>query len=262
MSYERAARKYDPVSHTYGAEGSLLGGIAWAIFSEVFPTKWSEIWKLIPVSKVFQGARLGFRGARWLYKAARAMKSKRAGKIVDGATGYAASEAGKAIGENFDFTREGVKEGSKNVFTNLREAARVDDPVICDSSQIAQGSKLISINLKPAARRGDKTKCDGKIEDGSPNVLMGGDPTESTEINEREYFLPGLNGFFGGATKGVIRGLRDRRIRYMSSRLRRIGKNIVRDGLKEAREGAVDDIKDKALEQSTGGYAPFGGSAF
>ena len=262
MSYERAARKYDPVEHTRGAEGGLLGGIAWAIFAEVFPTKWSEVWKIIPVTKVWTAARLGFKGATWLYRAGRALRSKKAAKLAEGAVGYAAEEAGKAIGENLTFSTDGVKEGSKNVFTNLREAARVDDPVVCDSSQIAQGSKLVSINKKPATRKGDKTKCDGVIKDGSPNVMIGGDPTESTEINEREYWIPGLNGFFGGATKGVIRGMRDRRIRYMSSRLKRIGKNIGRDGLRGAREGAIDDIKDKALEQGSGGYIPFGGSAF
>ncbi|MEA5720409.1 PAAR domain-containing protein, partial [Salmonella enterica subsp. enterica serovar Virginia] len=39
---------------------------------------------------------------------------------------------------------------------------------------MAQGSENIYINSQPAARKDDHTECDAVIEDGSPNVFLGG----------------------------------------------------------------------------------------
>jgi uncharacterized Zn-binding protein involved in type VI secretion len=257
MTYEKAARKFDPVEHTYAAEGGLMAGIAWAIVTEILPTKPSEIWKLIPVTKIFTVARLGWMGIKGLQgynkiRKAQAFIHKRGGRVVDAAVGFGAEQAGEAIGSQFSYTTEGIKEGSPDVFTNIRPAARVDDPVVCDSSQIAQGSKLVSINKKPATRKGDKTKCNGYVIDGSSDVYIGGEPTESTEIKERSYFLPGLKGAVGGATKGVVRALNDGRIKKMSTLLKRMGKNAAQDASKGAKEGFRDDVVDEGIKSQTG----------
>lgn len=74
--------------------------------------------------------------------------------------------------------------GSTNVFINSIPAARVGDMGIStpccgpNKFEIKMGSSTVFINGKKAARKGDMTMhCDigsGKIEIGSPNVIIGG----------------------------------------------------------------------------------------
>ena len=78
--------------------------------------------------------------------------------------------------------------GSDNVSTNSRPAARaVLSTVICEDHspeiRIAQGSCNIYINSQPAARKDDHTECDAVIEDGSPNVFLGGGTQTVLEIS-------------------------------------------------------------------------------
>ena len=49
--------------------------------------------------------------------------------------------------------------------------------------RIAQGSCNIYINSQPAARKDDHTECDAVIEDGSPNVFLGGGTQTVLEIS-------------------------------------------------------------------------------
>lgn len=63
--------------------------------------------------------------------------------------------------------------GSSNVFTNSKNAVRVDDPDACPAT-IAQGSSTVFINGKPAARKGDLNTDGCPIIEGSGNVFIGG----------------------------------------------------------------------------------------
>lgn len=106
--------------------------------------------------------------------------------LIGGAMIAGGAVAGAGIGEfvgglSFSRSTEGeiVAPGSANVFINGRPAARAHlDMVDCRQHSggplIAQGSDSVSINGQPAARRGDRMTCDALIENGSPNVNIGG----------------------------------------------------------------------------------------
>ncbi|MFD1971236.1 PAAR domain-containing protein [Trinickia caryophylli] len=70
--------------------------------------------------------------------------------------------------------------GSPNVFVNSRAAMRANlsQGVCSDHSGppqiVAQGSSTVFINSQPASRKEDRLKCGALINDGSPNVFIGG----------------------------------------------------------------------------------------
>lgn len=97
-------------------------------------------------------------------------------------------QLGEAIGRSIHSTVGKILTGSDNVSTNSRPAARaVLSTVICEDHspeiRIAQGSGNIYINSQPAARKDDHTECDAVIEDGSPNVFLGGGTQTVLEIS-------------------------------------------------------------------------------
>ncbi|EHC7841562.1 type IV secretion protein Rhs [Salmonella enterica subsp. enterica serovar Typhimurium] len=155
-----AARVDDPIYHTSALAGFLIGAIigiaiialaAFAFFSCGF----------------LAGLILGFM----------------ADQIASGVL-----QLGEAIGRSIHHTAGKILTGSENVSTNSRPAARaVLSTVKCDNhiaeKRIAQGSENIYINSQPAARKDDHTECDAMIEDGSPNVFLGGGTQTVLEIS-------------------------------------------------------------------------------
>ncbi|CHR99419.1 Rhs family protein [Salmonella enterica subsp. enterica serovar Typhi] len=155
-----AARVDDPIYHTSALAGFLIGAIigiaiialaAFAFFSCGF----------------LAGLILGFM----------------ADQIASGVL-----QLGEAIGRSIHHTAGKILTGSENVSTNSRPAARaVLSTVKCDNhiaeKRIAQGSGNIYINSQPAARKDDHTECDAVVEDGSPNVFLGGGTQTVLEIS-------------------------------------------------------------------------------
>jgi uncharacterized Zn-binding protein involved in type VI secretion len=86
-----------------------------------------------------------------------------------------------------------VEHGSPDTFIGGEElqAARVEAEVKCsrhaEEPKVATGSKTVFINLKNAARVGDKTTCDAKIKSGCPTVGIGG---ESVQVLDIEPEIP------------------------------------------------------------------------
>ncbi|ADX16036.1 Rhs1 protein [Salmonella enterica subsp. enterica serovar Typhimurium str. ST4/74] len=160
MTMYEAARVDDPIYHTSALAGFLIGAIigiaiialaAFAFFSCGF----------------LAGLILGFM----------------ADQIASGVL-----QLGEAIGRSIHHTAGKILTGSENVSTNSRPAARaVLSTVKCDNhiaeKRIAQGSENIYINSQPAARKDDHTECDAVIEDGSPNVFLGGGTQTVLEIS-------------------------------------------------------------------------------
>jgi uncharacterized Zn-binding protein involved in type VI secretion len=70
--------------------------------------------------------------------------------------------------------------GSPNVFINSRAAMRANlSQGVCSDHNgppqvVAQGSSTVFINCQPASRKEDKLMCGALINDGSPNVFIGG----------------------------------------------------------------------------------------
>ncbi|MCG8711035.1 PAAR domain-containing protein [Brenneria sp. 4F2] len=82
-----------------------------------------------------------------------------------------------------------LTEGSPNVFINSRAAIRahLSSGQCGDHSgtvqRVAEGSIKVYINNFPAARVGDHLTCSAEIHSGSPNVFIGGEKTQTDEIN-------------------------------------------------------------------------------
>ena len=114
-----------------------------------------------------------------------------AGLILGFLADQIASEAlhlGESIGRSMRHTAGKILTGSENVSTNSRPAARaVLSTVKCDDhvaeKRIAEGSGNIFINSQPAARKDDRIECDAVIDDGSPNVFLGGGKQTVLEIS-------------------------------------------------------------------------------
>ncbi|MCZ0304347.1 DUF6531 domain-containing protein [Escherichia coli] len=155
-----AARVDDPIYHTSALAGFLIGAIIGiaiiAVASFAFFT-----------CGFLAGLILGFL----------------ADQIASGVL-----QLGEAIGRSIHSTVGKILTGSDNVSTNSRPAARaVLSTVVCEDHspeiRIAQGSGNIYINSQPAARKDDHTECDAVIEDGSPNVFLGGGTQTVLEIS-------------------------------------------------------------------------------
>ncbi|EPV8303061.1 RHS repeat-associated core domain-containing protein [Escherichia coli] len=184
-----AARVDDPIYHTSALAGFLIGAIIGiaiiAAASFAFVT-----------CGFFAGLILGFL----------------AEQIASGVL-----QLGEAIGRSIHSTAGKILTGSDNVSTNSRPAARaVLSTVICEDHspeiRIAQGSGNIYINSHPAARKDDHTECDAVIEDGSPNVFLGGGTQTVLEISPEIpdwlrqvvdvlYVVAGMLGGLAGASR-------------------------------------------------------------
>lgn len=86
-----------------------------------------------------------------------------------------------------------INQGSPNVFTNRRPAARAvaegdDNQVLCYKHPpnpfpyVAEGSDTVFINGYPAHRKTERSTCDAKTAEGSHNVFMGGQSIQTREI--------------------------------------------------------------------------------
>ena len=79
-----------------------------------------------------------------------------------------------------------LMKGSPNVFINSRAAMRAILSLgLCSDHAgppqvVAQGSSTVFINSQPASRKEDRMMCGALINDGSPNVFIGGPRSVST----------------------------------------------------------------------------------
>jgi uncharacterized Zn-binding protein involved in type VI secretion len=93
--------------------------------------------------------------------------------------------------------------GSPNVFINSRAAMRahLSQGTCSDHSGspqiVAQGSSTVFINSQPASRKEDKLACSAIINDGSPNVFIGGSTATTDDIS------PEVPGWVNWAMLGV-----------------------------------------------------------
>jgi uncharacterized Zn-binding protein involved in type VI secretion len=92
--------------------------------------------------------------------------------------------------------------GSPNVFINSRAAVRAHlSQGICHDHSgqqlVAQGSSTVFINSWPASREGDKLTCSAIINDGAPNVFIGGSTATTDNIS------PEVPGWVNWAMLGV-----------------------------------------------------------
>jgi RHS repeat-associated protein len=123
---------------------------------------------------------------------------------------------GEAIGKMFSSPAGQISVGSPNVFTNDLPAARVKDGVICSKHNplplAAEGSSNVFINDLPASRKDDKITCGAKIDDGSPNVFIGGGTVQYLPVADEvpawlrtavdwAFALAGLVGGLAGLAK-------------------------------------------------------------
>jgi uncharacterized Zn-binding protein involved in type VI secretion len=217
MPLQPAARKDDEIAASAGPEARLLAVALGAVIEELIPKpnlksigkallKKNPIGLLVSAANVANKVRKHAVGvgravkpasvfsnpAQWAqYKAARAYSkavrdahktasdkavSTLFGFVKDPVVDFAESIGVKYLGVGSDL----ILKGSPDVFTNKKDAARVDDPTKA-GDQIAQGSDSVSINKKPASRAGDKTKKQNIIVDASDNVWFGGEPTTVTK---------------------------------------------------------------------------------
>lgn len=236
MSLEPAARIEDPVTHTNASEGRFLAETAVDVAFLFIPGP-EEI---VIVKYVYRGGSVLL---RWAVKKIVRAVNKKISDEVTGLPKKVAKDIAGAIGEkagqqSFDVAGY-IVEGSDDVFTNLRKAARVGDKVDCDDTTIAMGSDCVTIDRKPAARRFDPTKCGGSIADGSPDVIMGGVPVaavggiegdapdEKHKIAEwqkilKKLSLSGLKGFIkkgelSDAASGVLNSAKDQAKDYVKN---------------------------------------------
>ncbi|MBB5018568.1 RHS repeat-associated protein [Chitinivorax tropicus] len=157
-----AARVGDPISHTSALAGFLIGAL---------------LGVALIAAVAFATFTCGF-GVALLAGLAAGL----------GAQGLLA--AGEAIGRAMRTVTGAIATGSLDVFTNLRPAAHaIRSTVGCSKDTpvqfIAEGSTSVFINNQPAARKGDHTTCDAEVDDGSPDVFIGGGTAQYLPI-ERE----------------------------------------------------------------------------
>jgi uncharacterized Zn-binding protein involved in type VI secretion len=146
--------------------------------------------------------------------------------VVGAAIIGGAVAAGGGIGEVFGsldalggWETGGISSGSPDTTTNNKLAARAtDDTVNCsgtppifypshEGKHIATGSGTVLINSQPAARKADKIECGGKIKQGSPDVIIGGETVQTLEIaNEVPAAYHTALLVIGGASALVLAG--------------------------------------------------------
>lgn len=160
-----AARLTDPIAHTSALAGFLVGAV---------------IGVALIATVAFATVTCGFGVA-----------------LVAGlAAGIGASailSLGEAIGKMFSSVSGTISTGSPNVFTNAKAAAMaVASTVVCSKHPpvpaVAEGSATVFINSLPAARKKDAIVCGAKIDEGSPNVFIGGGTVQCLPVEDE---IPG-----------------------------------------------------------------------
>lgn len=162
-----AARLGDPIAHSSGMFGFIMGAIVGAVVGIA-----------IVAATVATGG------------AALAVVAAVGGAVA--ATGGGAL-AGMGIGKEYTSVTGAITTGAATVFINNRPAARATmapatlDVAACSDHQspqfLAEGSQIVFIEHGAASRKGDRTVCDAKISEGSPNVFIGADPGQYREIS-------------------------------------------------------------------------------
>ncbi|WP_343718224.1 PAAR domain-containing protein, partial [Inquilinus sp.] len=162
-----AARLGDPIAHSSGMFGFIMGAIVGAVVGIA-----------IVAATVATGG------------AALAVVAAVGGAVA--ATGGGAL-AGMGIGKEYTSVTGAIATGAATVFINNKPAARATmapatlDVAACSDHQspqfLAEGSKIVFIEDGAASRKGDRTVCDAKISDGSPNVFIGTDPGVYRDIS-------------------------------------------------------------------------------
>lgn len=260
MAYERAARLNDPVGKAYATEGAIAGAAIGEFLAMVItPPPWKALTllrALLPIRRLwgtfpiwaYQGGRLRPGIRPWVATTAYRLNSRvtkamreRLRTLPGSRVAAAATALGSQLGSQIVVVNGLVAEGSLNVYTNERPAARVDDAVTCHGSQIKTGSDIITINLRPAARVADETKCGDVIADGSPNVMMGGAKVTSARTPSRLANRLARN---VGHAAGVP--TRDGRISRPSTWLRWFFRDLQRGVTKTMRDEARDQARDLA----------------
>ncbi|MFU0885861.1 DUF6531 domain-containing protein, partial [Kluyvera sichuanensis] len=167
-------------------------------------------------------------------------------------------QLGEAIGRSIRHTAGKILTGSENVSINSRPAARaVLSTVKCDDhiaeKRIAQGSGNIYINSQPAARKDDHTECDAVIDDGSPDVFLGGGTQTVLEISSEipDWLRSVVDVLF--VVAGLLGGLAGSWARAgsfgMKCAARFIGGELVGIGVSEAISGMFGNPVDVTTGQ-------------
>lgn len=162
-----AARLGDPIAHSSGMFGFIMGAIVGAVIGVV-----------AVAAVVATGG------------AALAVIAAVGGAVA--ATGGGAL-AGMGIGQQSMTVTGAISTGAATVFINNRPAARATmapatlDVAACSDHQspqfLAEGSQTVFVERGAASRKGDRTVCDAKIYEGSSDVFIGADPGQYREIN-------------------------------------------------------------------------------
>ncbi|EYF04713.1 PAAR domain-containing protein [Chondromyces apiculatus] len=186
-----AARIDDPIQHSNALTGLLIGAAAGAA---------------IGLFVVFTGG-LGAGVIAAAVVGAGAAGGAGLGELLGSLSGAGGSITG------------GIASGSPDTTVNSRRSARAtDDIVACtgtpplslpahDGKHIAQGSATVTINGLPASRVDDKIECGSKIQEGSPNVIIGGATVQTLEIdNEVPGYVHGIVFAVGFASAVVLAG--------------------------------------------------------
>ena len=146
----QAARVGDRITHTNAYAGLVAGALAGAAIAGLCIATGGAALPAIAIAAA-GGAGLG-------------------GVIGEFAAGFTTSDTGMIV------------DGSGDVNTNARRAARAGDPVTCSwhagAQRVAEGSATVLVDGLPAARLGDRTTCGAQIASGSGNVDIGG-PTRT-----------------------------------------------------------------------------------
>lgn len=166
-----AARLQDPIAHSAALGGLIAGAIIGGLVATAI-----VLTAPVSVPALIGGAAI-------------------AGGVVVGAG------VGELLGSlSFSRSRTGMIDspGSPTVLVNGRKAARAHlDTVVCSNHAgkpvIAQGSATVFIDGQPAARKGDLCACGAKIDDGSANVIIGGETATTDGIS------PEVPGYVHGA---------------------------------------------------------------
>lgn len=234
MSHEilNAARKFDPIEHSFGLVGQLTGAVIGAIVGAA----------VVAVVAIATG------GVGALFAIG----------VIIGCLGIGAG-VGKLIGKLLPKAKSGhIADGSPTIFygPEMRNAARVSDPLECQDPLVSLAEKFASMPLAPvispggylavklglhkmigahpgkriesgvqeiffdvemlwASRIKDRTECDGRICEGIETILLGGTTGHTrpdSEVTEDsaivEWTLWGLDwvgtilGVVGAARKG------------------------------------------------------------
>lgn len=204
MSFTPAARKDDLVKHTYSNESmvvfAVVGGGIGAFLGSFVPVAGTAVGGSI-------GIGIGQELGRWLGE-------------------------NTWVADNLGAWKEGIpaiKDGSYDVWTNRKNAARSQDIVSCHDKKIIQGSLEVSINMRPATRIDDLTEC-GAIGSGSADVWIGGPPA-----TEGEY---------SGATSALL----SFGISVAGGMVKNMAKMTIGAALKAA---FIDEVKELARDQVT-----------